>query len=298
MDFLSDTARKEKRSLLATGCVGILVAWLGVNQTDIELAGFKFQDPHLPKLISLSLLAAITYFLAKFCSSYLYERFSSEMKSLATQISEGKTAMDINREEKEIMEASRILIEEQKTFQAQQENEKRRLAELQATIEKNDTAHEAELKSLDINRNELESALKEASGPNYVQIPSMNMSIDPGQIPQQILGWEKRKSEAIINRHNVRQNELEHLKDEENRSEANEKARQAKVKADVEALDLKRVSVFRWRQANKGAMIVGPLHSLLDVGLPILVGLTAIGFLTWFLFHLPPPSIPLSPPEF
>jgi len=68
--------------------------------------------------------------------------------------------------------------------------------------------------------------------------------------------------------------------------------------ADVEALDLKRVSVSRWRQANKGAMIVGPLHLLLDVGLPILVGLTSIVFLTWFLFHLPPPSIPVSPPEF
>jgi len=297
MDFLSDTARKEKRSLLATGSVGILVAWLRVDQTEIELAGFKFHNTNLPALIGLSLLAAITYFLAKFCFSYFYERFNSEMKLYAAQISEGKTAMDINREEKEILEASRILMEQQAVFQAQQENEKRKLAELQAKIDKNDTAHEAALKSLDINRNELEAALKEASGPNYVQIPSMNLSIDPGQIPHQILGWEKRKSEAIINRHNTKQNELDHLKDEENRSEANEKARQAKVKADVEALDLKRVSVSRWRQASKGATIVGPLHLLLDVGLPILVGLAAISLLTWFLFHLPPPSPPASLPE-
>ena len=216
----------------------------------------------------------------------------------AAQISEGKTAMDINREEKEILEGSRLLIEQQQVYQAQQEHEKRQMARLQTTIETNDGAHEATLKSFDINRSELEAALKKASGPHYVQIPSMNMSIDPGSIPQQITGVEKRKSEAVISRHSARQKELEYLKDEENRSEGNEKARQIELGKAMEALDLKRMSVSSWRQANKGATIVGPLHLFTDVGLPIFVGLTAIGFLTWFLFHLPPPPIPVSSPEF
>ena len=172
------------------------------------------------------------------------------------------------------------------------------MARLQTTIETNDGAHEATLKSFDINRSELEAALKKVSGPHYVQIPSMNMSIDPGSIPQQITGVEKRKSEAVISRHSARQKELEYLKDEENRSEGNEKARQIELGKAMEALDLKRMSVSSWRQANKGATIVGPLHLFTDVGLPIFVGLTAIGFLTWFLFHLPPPPIPVSSPEF
>ena len=34
-------------------------------------------------------------------------------------------------------------------------------------------------------------------------------------------------------------------------------------------------------------MIVGPLNLFLDLVLPISMGLTAIGFLTWFSFHLP-----------
>ncbi len=297
MDFLSDTARKEKRNLLATGSVGILVGWLGVDQTEIQLAGFKFHDVNLPALVGWSLLAIITYLLAKFCFSYFYERFNSEMKMYAAQISEGKTALDINREEKEIIEGSRLLIEQQQVYLAQQKSETRRIADLQAITENKDRDYEAALKSLDLQRSELQEALKKANGPHYVEIPSKLMSIDPTQIPHAIEVLGKERSEFSNNRQKARQVELDYLRDEKNRSEGNEKVRQGDLKKAMEDLDLKRTSVSKWRQANKGATIVGPLHLFLDVGLPILVGLVAIGFLTWFVFHPPPPSIPASLPE-
>src|SRR5437868_1099443 len=104
-EFLSETTRKERRSLLATGSVAILVAWLELDQTEIELAGFKFHDAHLPALMGMSLLATVTYMLAKFCFSYWHGKFNSQMESYAAQIRQGKTELDINRVEKQIMEA-------------------------------------------------------------------------------------------------------------------------------------------------------------------------------------------------
>lgn len=59
MEFLSDTARKEKRSLLAAGSAGILVALIGIDQTTIELALLKLSHPILPKVIVWSLLLTI-----------------------------------------------------------------------------------------------------------------------------------------------------------------------------------------------------------------------------------------------
>ena len=153
------------------------------------------------------------------------------------------------------------------------------------------------MKSFDPQRTELQQALEKATGPNYVHIPSMNISIDPTKIPAAIRGLENSILGASDNRQKEKQRELDYLRDEVNRSEVNEKVRQFELGKSMEALDQKRMSVSSWRQANRGAAIVGPLHWITDVGLPILIGLGAIGFLTWFLFHLPPPPIPVSWPE-
>ena len=48
MDFLSESTKKERRNLLATGFAGIIVAQLKTYPTDIELAGLKFHSPELP----------------------------------------------------------------------------------------------------------------------------------------------------------------------------------------------------------------------------------------------------------
>jgi hypothetical protein len=48
MDFLSESTKKERRNLLATGFAGIIVAQLKIYPTDIELAGLKFHSPELP----------------------------------------------------------------------------------------------------------------------------------------------------------------------------------------------------------------------------------------------------------
>jgi hypothetical protein len=183
MEFLSDTARKEKRSLLAPGSAGILVALIGIDQTTIELAPLKLSHPILPKVIVWSLLLTIAYLLSKFCFSYFYEQFHSELKSLAAQISEGKTVININREEQEILHASRNLREQQKTYQLTQEKEKRKLEELQATMDSHDLAQETALKVHDEEQGELEEALRNGpqghSGPfEVVHVPSLGLTMD------------------------------------------------------------------------------------------------------------------------
>jgi hypothetical protein len=299
MDLLSETARKERRSLLATGSVAILVAWLELDQTEVELAGFKFHDANLPALIGLSLLATVTYLLAKFCFSYWHGKFNSQMESYSAQIRQGKAEIDINRVEKEVVEDSQNLIEQQKVFQAQQENEKQKLAELQETIRKNDDIHEATLRALDVQIGELEAALKGPRGKDYISIPSMSGTVDPDpeKIRNVIDGKEKRKAQLIPDRHSERERELLNLRDEQRRSEVNERGRQAKTAADEENINVKNEAVLRWRQANKGATRVTAWHLFLEVGLPVTIGVLAMVFLLWYLTHLPPPSMPLSLPE-
>jgi hypothetical protein len=299
-EFLSETARKERRSLLATASVAILVAWLELDQTEIELAGFKFHHAHLPALIGLSLLATVIYMLGKFCFSFWHGKFTSQMEAYAAQIRQGKTEIDINRVEKEIIEASQNLIEQQKVFQAQQENEKRKLTQLQQTIGEGDDSNEAALKALDVQIGELEAALKEPRGKDYIPIPSMNATVDPD--PEKIKGLiderEKRKAQVITDRHSAREREFLTLRDEERRSEVNDKGRQAKTASDEENIDVKTEAVLRWRHANRGATRVTALHLFLEVGLPVMIGALAIVFLLWYLTHPPAPSKPLSLPDF
>lgn len=299
-EFLSETARKERRSLLATSSVAILVAWLELDQTEIELAGFKFHNAHLPALIGLSLIATVTYMLAKFCLSYWNAKYTSQMESYAAQMRHGETEVDINRVEKEIMEASQHLIEQQKVFQAQQEIEKQKLAELQETIRKNDDTHESALKILDVQIGELEAALTRPRGKDYIPILSMNGNVDPDpeKIKGVIDGKKKRKAQLITDRHSERERELLNFIDEQRRSEANEKARQASTEGEEENINVKTEAVLRWRHANQGATRVTALHVFLEVGLPVAIGALAMVFLLWYLTHLPAPSRPLPLPEF
>lgn len=299
-ELLSETARKERRSLLATASVAILVAWMKLDQTEIELAGFKFHDVHLPALIGLSLLATVTYLLAKFCFSYWIGQFNSQMESYAAQIRHGETEIDIGQIEKELLEASRSLIEQQIVFQDQQESEKKKLAELQEIIRGNDDLHAAALKTFDTQLSELEAALKGPRGKDYFPIPSMNATIDPD--PEKIKGVienvEKEKARLITNRLSARDKELSNLKYEESRSQTNEKGRRSKIATDEEAINVKKRAVTNWRLASKGAIRISPWHLFLEAGLPVAIGALAIILLLWFLTHLPPPPAPLSLPEF
>jgi len=182
MDFLSDTTKKDRRNLLAAGFAGIIVAQLRVYPTEMDVVGLKFQSQDLPLIaVGGGLCAAIIYFLIKFYSSFLYEQSSAITKALAIQIREGKTAMDIAREEEALNEQARVFIQQRQVIQTQQENEERRIKSLQDKIGQDDIAHEASLKITDQKRSDLEQALvKEDYTPHGILL-------DRGRIEKEIL---------------------------------------------------------------------------------------------------------------
>ena len=110
LDGLSETTKKERRSLLATGFAGIIVTQLRIYPTEIDVLGLKFQSPDLPLIAVGGLLATIAYFLVKFYLSSQFELASAETSRLAGQIREGKTEMDVAREEEELNERAHALI--------------------------------------------------------------------------------------------------------------------------------------------------------------------------------------------
>ncbi|MCX5724030.1 MAG: hypothetical protein NTX84_05855 [Nitrospirae bacterium] len=303
MDFLSDTTKKEKRNLLAAGFTGTIVAQLKINRTEIDFVGFKLHSEELPVVVVASLCAAIAYLLIKFCSSYLHERCHSDMDALAAQIREGKTGIDIAQAEKEIKESMHLLVEQQRSFLAQQEHEETRLAGIRAKIGQGDSAHDAALKILEAKKNEFAQALGALQSPfgsehfDRVHIQSLGYSIDQKRIQGELEKLDRSWAEYSRDRQTARQKEVEHLQREQHRSKERQQARAANMALDEEAITAKRLSVSKWRHAQRGATVVTPLHLFLDVYLPILVGLTGLASLGWLAFHLPEPK-PITLPFF
>ena len=141
MHYPSDTTKKERRNLLATGFIGIIVAQIRVYPNEIELIGLKFQSPDLPFIAIGALCAATIYFLIKFGSSCLYERSNVETESLSREIREGRTAMDIAHEEQTLNELLRDLVRQTKLLESQDQHEKLLLEGLQRKIEELSLIH-------------------------------------------------------------------------------------------------------------------------------------------------------------
>jgi hypothetical protein len=75
----------------------------------------------------------------------------------------------------------------------------------------------------------------------------------------------------------------------------NEKGRTEELQKNEESVKSRRESVAKWRLAHRGATLVTPLHLILEVLLPIIVGLVSLVSLAWLAFHLPTPT-PISFP--
>lgn len=135
MDFPSETTKKERRNLLAAGYAGIIVAKLKIFPTEVEALGMKFGSVDLPFVVVAGLGLATVYFLIKFTSSYLYEWSQSESERLIAQLREGKTSMDVSREEETLQSISRDLIEKRRATRAQIEQDRKYIEDLQAQID-------------------------------------------------------------------------------------------------------------------------------------------------------------------
>lgn len=300
MDFLSDTTKKERRNLLAAGFAGLIVAQLKIYPTDIELAGLKFHSPELPLIAIGGLCAAITYFLIKFCSSYLYEQSSAKTESLVIQIQEGKTAMDIAREEEALNEQARGFIQQRQVIQKQQENEARRIKSLQEKIDQEDSAHEISLKIMYQKRSDLEQALTKEDyqlAEKYIHAPQ-STSLDKGRIEKEIKMLEESLTSYLRQRETKRQQDVQNLENEKNSRNQMYEAGVRMLEINQSALDQKRKAIVQWKQAHTTIGIVSPFHRFLELYLPILVGVIAVGGLISLMLHFPPPPTPPSLPEF
>ena len=125
MDFLSDSSKKEKRSLLAAGCAGIVIGLSKIYPTEINFAGLRFDSLSLPIVLIATLGTVTLYFMFKFCLSHLYEWSDAEMERIPREIRHGKVAMDIGR------------LEQHATTLLKESEDKRKLAAAQLAHENN-----------------------------------------------------------------------------------------------------------------------------------------------------------------
>jgi hypothetical protein len=296
MDLISDGAKKERRNLLGAGFVGIIVAQLKIYPTEIDLVGLKFQSPELPFIAIGGLCAAITYFLIKFCSSYLYEQYFNTRAALAAQISEGSLSLDIVREEEGLEIQGRGLVERQKVFQGQQVNAEKRIKALQEKIDQEDIAHELSLKITDQKISVFQQVLTKESG-EYIRTPG-DVLTARGNIEKQVRVLEEGRTSYLQNRETKRQQDNENLENEKNNWKELREALEKGLATDQNGFAEKRRKIMEWKQVHKRFGRVSPLHRSLEIHLPLLVGVVAIGSLIYLMVHFPPPPKPPSLPEF
>ena len=296
MDFLSDTTKKERRNLLAAGFAGIMVALLKVYPTEIDLVGLKLQSPDLPIVVVGGLWAAITYFLIKFYSSYLYEKSFATRAVLTDQISEGRTSMDIVREEQALDQEGRALVEQQKVFQRQQENAGKRITDLQEKIGQTDIAHEQSLKITDQKINGVQQILANESD-QYIR--TLDGTLTPREnIEKQLQLLQEGRTTYLQNREMKRQQDIENLENEKSHWKELSEALGRDLANNENAFKEKRGNIIEWKKAHKVVGMVSPLHLVLEIWFPLLIGALAIGSLVYLMFHFPPPPKPPSLPEF
>ena len=306
MDFLSETAKKEKRNLLASGFAGLIVARLKIYPTDIELAGLKFHSPELPFIAIVGLCVAITYFLIKFWSSYLYERSAATIESLATQIRRGKTAMDIAQVEESLIQKSRDSILQRQGLKSRQEDEDRRMQTLQDIIDQEDLSHEATLKGMKKKKLDLDQALatedqslalKYIGLPRHLRNRSIQWETMQSIIQNEIKTLEEVQADHIVNRESQRQLDIGNLTKEKKVWKEEFEGGVKMQEREEHELEDKRNAIAEWKRTHTMIDIVSPFHQFLEVYMPTVVAVIAVVSLIYLMFHFPLPA-PLSIPEF
>lgn len=213
-------------------------------------------------------------------------------QALAQQIREGKTAMDISQEEKELNDWLRRLIQQRKILQNQQENEEKRITGLQETIDQDDITHEAALKVMEQKRRDLAQALA-----NSVPTPD-DVLTPPNYFEKQIEKLEEDLAVYVFQREKARTKDIENLENEKSRWKALYEAQEGQLNSEEEAANHKRKAIEKWKGAHTTVARVSPLHQFLEIYFPIIMGVIAIWSLISAMLHFPLPPNPPSLPGF
>ena len=295
MDFLSDTAKKEKRNLLAAGFVGILVARLKIFPTEIDVLGLKFQSPDLPLIVIQGLCVAIGYFLVKFLISFAHEWTTFKKDSLVLQIREGKTALDTSREEESLNDLARHVIDQRKVLQGQQANAETRINNLQLKIDQDDLAHETSLILTDQKIIDWDMAL--AKDPGQHIRTSDGVLRDRGDIEKYLKTLKESRTSILRQKETQHQQNVENLEYEKNNWKTLYDTQVKDIGTSESVIEEKRKALIQWKRLHSTVGIVSPIHLFLEIALPIFVGLIAIGYLIYLMSDFPAPPKPPSLPK-
>ena len=285
---------------MASGATGILVGFLKIYPTDIELAGLKFHSPDLPITAIVALGVVISYFLIKFFLSYKYEQSDREMQKIADQILKGKAAIDIARVEQEVRDLTRHVTEQrEKAMKEREQNDKwfpeeeRRINEktvaeyerIMQTLEKEE--HDA-TENLDKLLMENDDGIHTKYGDDLFK-ESKQFHLDSlAKIPN-------RRAEAQVNRDKDLETKLTHLENDKARRLSTHDAIVRELNEKGEEIISKTKFIADWKQVHRTARFVSPAYEFIEFHFPLLVGLVAIGFLAWLGFHPPLPQPILLP---
>ncbi len=304
MDFLSETTKKERRNLLAAGFAGIIVARIKIYPTEIDLVGLRFTSPELPWIAVGALTLAITYSLAKFVSSFLYESSHAKTQNLFTQIHEGAIGMNVFKKEQELNDWALQLIEQRKVLQGQIEHEKNRLTQVEEKF-RNDAGDYKKsfdyleaLSELDTDRATLTrelTAMREAlkTDPGN-PLHKLQVELMIGKLKE----LEERGKEPDLRIAKELKTKLEDLDKERNRFRQMFEQQESEIIKNEEIAFARNKTISEWKKSHNTERIISPFHSFLELYLPVLVGLAAIASLVWLIFHFPPALRPPSLPEF
>lgn len=295
MNYLSESTRKERRSLLLAGFIGVVVGQLKIYPTEIDLWGLKFHSPHLTLIVVGSLCAIVGYFLIKFFFSYLFEKSSSTSALLAAQITEGKISLDIALAEDELGQMGRSLLIRQNDLRTQQENAATRIKYLQEQTTKENVHQTAKLKEIDEQIRLTRKILDENPG-DPIQLSS-SASMSRKNIENNILTLEDERKNHLLDMEKRRLKEAQDTENEIHNAKALSEQLAKDMKKEESSFQEKREKILKFQKLHRVVGRITPINLALEIWLPILLGLYSILSLGYLMFHLPPPPKPLVLPE-
>lgn len=296
IDFPSEGTKKERRSLLASGFAGIIIGFLRIKPTEIEVLGMKFSNPDLPLVAIGALAATIVYLCVKFVTSYFYEWSRLEKLNLVVQIREGQSATDVMKEEETTRQLSLHVIEQRKIVQKRMENDENRFKEREKALFDFDAIYSNAMQELDKERAGLLEKYSDAK--HDMNNPAIAI-LRPGYLSTlegEISDLENRKNKLRAVTKADQEKKLADLEQErKQRAELNAAELRQLDSWDADAIT-RSLSIVKWKKAHKTSDVVSPVNRFLELIFPLLVAGVGLGFLGWLAFHFPDPKPPISLP--
>ncbi|OQW66502.1 MAG: hypothetical protein BVN28_00655 [Nitrospira sp. ST-bin4] len=295
MDYLSETTRRERRSLLAAGFTGCILFLLKKFPAKFEVAGMKFETPELPYIAVGALIVAILYLLVKFSASCVYERFSATKTAHELLIRERKTNLDILREEEALAQEEQGLEERKRVTRLQLEADENRINGLQIEMIEAETSYVKQLGEADKKMKQFQEILATQPGR---QVRSLGGTLkDRREIETRIRELKEGQESLLKTIKEEHEKKAFNVEDARNRLDELRKAYTKELQITEGGLNQRRMQIRQWHQADKVVGTISPFHLFLEIYLPLLVGVVAIGTLTYLMFHFPPAPMPPSMPE-